>query len=45
MKLAVVSNWDVSLAEVLGRVGLGELLDRVVTSAAGVESMLIARDS
>jgi putative hydrolase of the HAD superfamily len=29
-----VSNWDVSLPEVLERVGLGELLDGVVTSAA-----------
>lgn len=34
LKLAVVSNWDVSLAEVLERVGLAPLLDCVVTSAA-----------
>ena len=34
MKLAVVSNWDVSLGEVLERVGIAELLDCVVTSAA-----------
>lgn len=34
LKLAVVSNWDVSLGEVLERVGIGELLDCVVTSAA-----------
>jgi putative hydrolase of the HAD superfamily len=33
LKLAVVSNWDVSLAEVLERVGLARLLDCVVTSA------------
>lgn len=33
LKLAVVSNWDVSLAEVLERVGLAPLLDCVVTSA------------
>lgn len=34
LKLAVVSNWDVSLGEVLARVGIAELLDCVVTSAA-----------
>ncbi len=34
LKLAVVSNWDVSLASVLGQVGLADLLDAVVTSAA-----------
>ncbi|MGD9736995.1 MAG: HAD family hydrolase [Solirubrobacterales bacterium] len=34
LKLAVVSNWDVSLSEVLQRVGIAELLDCVVTSAA-----------
>jgi putative hydrolase of the HAD superfamily len=33
LKLAVVSNWDVSLAEALERVGLAPLLDCVVTSA------------
>jgi HAD superfamily hydrolase (TIGR01509 family) len=33
LKLAVVSNWDVSLAEVLERLGVAELLDCVVTSA------------
>jgi putative hydrolase of the HAD superfamily len=33
LRLVVVSNWDVSLAEVLSRVGLGEGLDEVVTSA------------
>jgi putative hydrolase of the HAD superfamily len=33
-RLVVVSNWDVSLGEVLGRVGLAPLLDGVVTSAA-----------
>jgi putative hydrolase of the HAD superfamily len=33
LKLAVVSNWDVSLTEVLERVGLAQLLDCVVTSA------------
>ena len=32
--LIVVSNWDVSLPEVLGRVGLLDRLDGVVTSAA-----------
>jgi putative hydrolase of the HAD superfamily len=31
--LVCVSNWDCSLPEVLARVGLGELLDGVVTSA------------
>jgi HAD superfamily hydrolase (TIGR01509 family) len=30
----VLSNWDVTLPEVLGRVGLGELVDGVVSSAA-----------
>jgi putative hydrolase of the HAD superfamily len=34
LKLAVVSNWDVSLASVLEGVGLAGLLDGVVTSAA-----------
>ncbi len=34
MRIVVVSNWDVSLAEVLERVGLAPLLDAVVTSAA-----------
>ncbi len=34
LTLVCVSNWDVSLAGVLDRVGLGELLDGVVTSAA-----------
>ncbi len=34
LKLAVVSNWDISLGEVLERVGLAELVDCVVTSAA-----------
>jgi HAD superfamily hydrolase (TIGR01549 family) len=33
-RTVVVSNWDVSLAEVLERVGLAPLLDGVVTSAA-----------
>jgi HAD superfamily hydrolase (TIGR01549 family) len=33
-RIVVVSNWDVSLAEVLGRVGLARLIDDVVTSAA-----------
>jgi putative hydrolase of the HAD superfamily len=33
LKLAVVSNWDVSLGEVLDQLGLAELLDCVVTSA------------
>ena len=32
--MVVVSNWDVSLVEVLERLGLGPLLDEVVTSAA-----------
>jgi putative hydrolase of the HAD superfamily len=32
--VVVVSNWDVSLAEVLERVGLAPLIDAVVTSAA-----------
>ena len=32
-KLVAVSNWDCSLPEVLKRVGLGELLDGVVSSA------------
>ncbi len=34
VRLVVVSNWDVSLVEVLGRLGLAPLLDGVVTSAA-----------
>lgn len=34
LKLAVVSNWDVSLGEVLERVGIAELVDCVVSSAA-----------
>jgi putative hydrolase of the HAD superfamily len=33
-RIVVVSNWDVSLTEVLERVGLAPLLDGVVTSAA-----------
>ncbi len=33
LKLVVVSNWDVSLPEVLARNGLAPLLDGVVTSA------------
>jgi putative hydrolase of the HAD superfamily len=33
LKLAVVSNWDVSLGEVLERLGAADLLDCVVTSA------------
>jgi FMN phosphatase YigB (HAD superfamily) len=33
-RVVVVSNWDVSLEEVLERVGLAPLLDAVVTSAA-----------
>jgi putative hydrolase of the HAD superfamily len=33
-RIVVVSNWDVSLVEVLERVGLAPLLDGVVTSAA-----------
>ena len=33
-RIVVVSNWDVSLAEVLERLGLAPLLDGVVTSAA-----------
>jgi putative hydrolase of the HAD superfamily len=33
-RLVAVSNWDCSLPRVLDRVGLGELLDGVVTSAA-----------
>jgi putative hydrolase of the HAD superfamily len=32
-RVIVVSNWDVSLAEVLGRTGLAPLLDGVVVSA------------
>jgi putative hydrolase of the HAD superfamily len=32
--VVVVSNWDVSLADVLERVGLAPLVDAVVTSAA-----------
>ena len=32
-RVVVVSNWDVSLADVLERVGLAPLLDAVVTSA------------
>jgi putative hydrolase of the HAD superfamily len=33
-RVIVVSNWDCSLAQVLERVGLASLLDRVITSAA-----------
>jgi putative hydrolase of the HAD superfamily len=33
-RIVVVSNWDVSLNEVLERVGLAPLVDAVVTSAA-----------
>jgi putative hydrolase of the HAD superfamily len=33
-RIVVVSNWDVSLADVLERVGLAPLIDAVVTSAA-----------
>jgi putative hydrolase of the HAD superfamily len=34
LRLVCVSNWDVSLPDVLARCGLGGLLDLVVTSAA-----------
>ena len=34
LRLVVVSNWDVSLGDVLGRLGLTTWLDAVVTSAA-----------
>jgi putative hydrolase of the HAD superfamily len=34
LRLAVVSNWDISLAEVLGRAGLGEGFELILTSAA-----------
>ena len=34
IRLICVSNWDVSLGEVLSRCGLGEAIDDVVTSAA-----------
>jgi putative hydrolase of the HAD superfamily len=33
LKVVVASNWDVSLHEVLARLGLAELLDGIVTSA------------
>ncbi len=33
LAIVCVSNWDVSLPEVLSRCGLGELIDDVVTSA------------
>jgi putative hydrolase of the HAD superfamily len=33
LRLVVVSNWDISLPDVLARVGLAPLLDGVVTSA------------
>jgi putative hydrolase of the HAD superfamily len=33
LRIAVVSNWDVSLHAVLDRLGLGGFLDAVVTSA------------
>jgi putative hydrolase of the HAD superfamily len=33
-RVVVVSNWDVSLADVLERIGLAPLIDAVVTSAA-----------
>ncbi len=33
IRTAVVSNWDVSLRQVLGELGLGGLVDRVVVSA------------
>jgi putative hydrolase of the HAD superfamily len=32
-RVVVVSNWDVSLHDVLARIGLGQLLDGIVTSA------------
>jgi putative hydrolase of the HAD superfamily len=34
LRLVVVSNWDVSLTDVLQRLGLSPLLDGIVTSAA-----------
>jgi HAD superfamily hydrolase (TIGR01509 family) len=34
LRLVVVSNWDCSLPAVLDEVGLGQLVDHVVTSAA-----------
>ena len=33
LRLVVVSNWDVSLTATLGALGLGEVLDAIVTSA------------
>lgn len=33
-RVVVVSNWDISLEQVLGRLGLGSLVDGVVTSAS-----------
>jgi putative hydrolase of the HAD superfamily len=33
LRLAVVSNWDVALGEHLDRLGLGSLVDAIVTSA------------
>lgn len=33
LRVVVVSNWDVSLPDVLARIGLGSFLDGVVTSA------------
>jgi putative hydrolase of the HAD superfamily len=34
LRVVVASNWDVSLGDVLARIGLAPLLDGVVTSAA-----------
>jgi putative hydrolase of the HAD superfamily len=34
LRVVVVSNWDASLGQVLDRVGLGDLIDGVVSSAA-----------
>ncbi len=34
LRIVVVSNWDVSLASVLDRLGVAQLLDGIVTSAA-----------
>jgi putative hydrolase of the HAD superfamily len=33
LRVIVVSNWDASLSEVLGRIGLTDMIDHVVTSA------------
>ena len=45
LRLVCVSNWDISLPEVLERCGLGDAFDGVVTSAEAASESLTRRSS